>query len=84
MLTHPEHCFRLQILVDSRHNPDPGNKKVITPTFVPLRTKKWFNDRSLFSHEPLLLHKSRDEISLRGRVGSNTPSVTVAGIVHLK
>jgi hypothetical protein len=28
---------------------------VITPTFMPLRPKKWFNDRSLFSDEPLFL-----------------------------
>jgi hypothetical protein len=34
---------------DSRHVPDPEIKKVIKPTIVPLRQKKWFNDHSLFS-----------------------------------
>jgi hypothetical protein len=61
---HPEACFRLQDFTDSRHNHGPGINKVITPTFVPLRTKKWIDDRSLFFDESLFLHKSRDEISL--------------------
>jgi hypothetical protein len=35
--------------VDSRHFLDPVIKKVIMPTFTPLKPKKWFNDYSLFS-----------------------------------
>jgi hypothetical protein len=35
-------------LPDSRHLPYPGIKKVIMPTFVSLRPKKWFNDHSVF------------------------------------
>jgi hypothetical protein len=46
---HIEAYFCLQDLADSRHYSDPGIKKVTKPTFVPLRPKKWFNDRSLFS-----------------------------------
>jgi hypothetical protein len=38
-----------KFLPDSRHAPDPGFKRVITHTFVSLRPKKWFNDRSLFT-----------------------------------
>jgi hypothetical protein len=76
-LTHIEVWFYLQDLADSKHDPDTGIKKVIMPTFVPLRTNKWFDDRSLFSDEPLFLHKSRDENSLRGE-GYNTNDVTVA------
>jgi hypothetical protein len=34
---------------NSRHVPNPGFKKKITPTFMPLKPKKWFNDHSFFS-----------------------------------
>jgi hypothetical protein len=47
----------------TRHDPDLGIKKVITPTFMPLKTRKWFNNHSLFSDESLSLRKSRDENS---------------------
>jgi hypothetical protein len=33
---------------------------------MPLKLRKWLYDHSLFSNEPLFLHKSRDEISRRG------------------
>jgi hypothetical protein len=38
---HIEACFCLQDLIDNRHNPDPGIMKVIMPTFVSQRSKKW-------------------------------------------
>jgi hypothetical protein len=37
---HIEACFYLQVLTNSRHVPNPEFKKVIAPTFVPLRQKK--------------------------------------------
>jgi hypothetical protein len=37
----------MHVLADSRLVPDPGIKKVITPTVVLLRGKEWFIDRSL-------------------------------------
>jgi hypothetical protein len=35
-------------LIDSRHYPNTGIKRVIKPNFVPLKSKNWFNDHSLF------------------------------------
>jgi hypothetical protein len=32
--------FICKDIANSRHDPDPGIKKVITPTFVPLRPKR--------------------------------------------
>jgi hypothetical protein len=48
-----QNLFRLQVLISSRHALDPKIKKVIMPMFMPLRSKKWFNGRSLFSRTPL-------------------------------
>jgi hypothetical protein len=52
-----------QVLVVIRHDPNLGIKKVITPTFMPLKLRNWFNNHSLFSDEPLFLRKSQNEIS---------------------
>jgi hypothetical protein len=48
---------------DSRHDLDPGIKKVTKPTFVPLRPKKCPPLTVPYFLGPLLLHKSWDEIS---------------------
>jgi hypothetical protein len=39
---HTKACHRLQDLTNSRHDPNPGIKKVITSTFISLRSKNWF------------------------------------------
>jgi hypothetical protein len=38
---HTKACFCLQVLINSRHHPDPRIKKEIAPTFISPRSKKW-------------------------------------------
>jgi hypothetical protein len=45
----PHWSSRLPVLTDSRHVPNSGIKKVITPTLVSLRPKKWSPWSFLFS-----------------------------------
>jgi hypothetical protein len=83
MLTRTKLVSVCRFSSDSRHDPDLEIKKVIMPTFMPLKPRKLITDHSLFFDEPLFLRKSRDEISWRGE-GCNTPGVTVATTVHLQ
>jgi hypothetical protein len=80
---HIKAYFHLQDLIDYRHDPDLGIKKMITPIVLLLKVRKWFNDHSLISNESLFHRKSRDGISWR-REGCNTPGVTVAATIYLQ
>jgi hypothetical protein len=78
---HPEVCFRLQDLTDSRHDPNTRIKKVITPTIMSLKSKKWFDDHSLFSYN-LSFFVISERYFFKGE-GYNTLVVTIAATVFL-
>jgi hypothetical protein len=59
--------------LDSRRVPDHETKRVIMPIFVPLRPKKWFNDRSLFSDDLSSFVISGRDFFKRGGGGGGPP-----------